>query len=44
MLQFSFTAFLEHTMFRVAMGYEHELGKLNKYLIQAPLSLLMLCC
>lgn len=37
MLQFLFTAFLEHNMFCVAMAYEHELEKLNKYLIQAPL-------
>lgn len=38
MLHPSFTAFLEHNMFYVATGYEHELGKLNKYLIQALLS------
>ena len=38
MLQFSFAAFLEHNVFRVATGYEHVLGKLNKNLIQAPLS------
>lgn len=38
MLHSSLTAFLEHNMFCVATGYEHELGKLNKYLIQALLS------
>lgn len=38
LLQFSFQVFPDHDVFCVAMGYELVLGKLNKYLIQAPLS------
>lgn len=40
LLRFLFPVFPDHDVFCVAMGYERVLGKLNKYLIQAPLKLI----